>query len=168
MINAIDRVLSVIEKRMIQVLFIFMTIITLIQVFNRVLFNYPMPWGDEAARYSFIWVVYIASSYAVREKVHIGVTALVQKFPAKIKRISDLLTYVVCFLFSLGLFILAVQIMKMQISMVQTSPALRLPMEYVYAGLAAGGLLMTFRFALQICACLKPAKEPGDACDDLR
>jgi TRAP-type C4-dicarboxylate transport system permease small subunit len=63
---------------------------------------------------------------------------------------------IVCFLFSLALFILAFQIMQMQASMGQTSPSLRLPMQYAYAGLAVGGLFMAVRFVLHLCRYFKP------------
>lgn len=149
MANTIDMILTVIEKRLLQGLFLLMTLTTLVQVFNRMLFNYPLPWSDEAARYLFVWVVYLASSYAVREKAHIGVTALIDRFSPKAKRVSELFTNIVCFLFSAGLFVFAVRIIKMQITMGQISPSMRLPMQYAYAGLAVGGLFMAIRFVLQ-------------------
>ncbi len=151
MIKTIDKVLTTVETKLLQVLFILMTIVTLVQVFNRVLFNYPMPWGDELARYLFVWVVYLASSYAVREKAHIGVTALVDRFSLKAQKVVELVMNIFCCAFSMGIFVLALKIMIMQAQMGQHSPSMRLPMQYAYAGLAVGGLFMAIRLVLQVC-----------------
>ncbi len=162
MINILDGVLAIVEKRLLQVLFMLMTVITLVQVFNRILFNYPMPWSDEFARYLFVWVVYLASSYAVREKAHIGVTALIDRLSYKTRRITGLFTDAVCFVFSTGLFIFTVQIIRMQISMGQASPSMRLPMQYAYAGLAVGGLFMAIRFVIHIYRLIVTPRQTGE------
>ena len=158
MLAKIEHALTNIEKRLLQVLFISMTLLVLAQVLNRVFINYPMAWADEASRYLFVWVVYIASAYAVKEKAHIGVTALVDRFPPKLRHCVEIVVNIICMAFSLGLIYFAINIMRVQIEYGQRSPSMGLPMQYAYLALAVGGLFMAIHFIFQLCALVAPKK----------
>ncbi len=102
-------------------------------------------------RYLFVWLTFIAAAYAAGGKAHIGVTALVDIFPPAMKRVVELLTYLLCLGLSFILVYFTAIIMRTQIQYGQISPSLRLPMQYAYAGMAVGGIFMAIHFLLHIC-----------------
>lgn len=150
MVNKIDRFVTNLEKRMLQVLFIAMTLLVLVQVFNRAMFNYQMAWADEASRYLFVWIVFIASAYAIKEKAHIGVNSIVVLFPKKVQHIISLIVYCLCLAFCAVLAINTISVIKTQIVYGQISPSLRIPMPYAYSAVVVGSLLMVINFVLLI------------------
>ena len=150
MLKLIERALNTVEKRVLQVLFFLMTIVVLAQVFNRITVNFQMAWSEELSRYLFVWIVFIASSYAAGEKAHIGVTALVDHLPQGVRRVTELITYVLCLLLSIALVYYTITIISVQIHYEQLSPSMRLPMQYAYAGMAVGGIFMAVHFLLHI------------------
>ena len=54
----------------------FLTVMIFLQIVNRFVFKVPMPWTDEFAKYSFVWLAMYGSAKAVREKSHIFVDIL--------------------------------------------------------------------------------------------
>ena len=54
----------------------FLTVMIFLQIVNRFVFKIPMPWTDEFAKYSFVWLAMYGSAKAVREKSHIFVDIL--------------------------------------------------------------------------------------------
>lgn len=44
-----------------------MTIVILLQVVCRYVFNAPLSWPEEAARYMMVWMTFLAAPYAYRE-----------------------------------------------------------------------------------------------------
>ena len=96
MLKTIENILNTVEKIFLQILFVAMTLVVLIAVFNRITVNAQMAWSDELSRYLFVWLTFIAAAYAAGGKAHIGVTALVDIFPPAMKRVVELLTYLLC------------------------------------------------------------------------
>lgn len=54
------------------VLLSFMTILVLIQVFSRYLFNNPVAFTEELVRYSLIWTGFIGAAYAFSTREHMA------------------------------------------------------------------------------------------------
>ncbi|MPM00472.1 hypothetical protein SDC9_46698 [bioreactor metagenome] len=150
MFKTLTRILTTIEKRALQFLFLAMTIVVLIQVFNRITVNFPMAWSDELSRYLFVWMIFIAAAYAAGEKAHIGVTAVIDLLPEKYRRVVELIIYVLCLAFSIALIYYTFAIIKVQLRYGQISPSMRMPMQYAYSGMAVGGLFMATHFVLHI------------------
>lgn len=69
-----------------------------IEVIRRFLLNYSSVWGEEVARYAFIYLVWLAAAAAVRDRSHIRIDALVGLAGLRAKRlawwIADLATLV--------------------------------------------------------------------------
>ena len=55
------------------------------QVISRYAFNFPIMWTDEIGRYTFIWIVYLGSAAAFKNKSHLIVDVFTSKMPPKIQ-----------------------------------------------------------------------------------
>lgn len=73
------------------VLLIFMVVITALQIVLRYGFNAPLPWPEEVARWSFLWLVMLGCVTATRIGSHIRMTMLVHRLPARTRPATDLL-----------------------------------------------------------------------------
>ena len=61
-----------------------------IGVFGRYLFELPVTWTEELARYLMIWAALLAVSCGVARREHVAVTALLHRVPVGIRRWLEL------------------------------------------------------------------------------
>ncbi len=60
-----------------------------IGIFGRYVFELPVTWAEELARYLMIWAALLAVSCGVARREHVAVTALLHRFPIHIRRWFD-------------------------------------------------------------------------------
>jgi C4-dicarboxylate transporter DctQ subunit len=105
-----------------------------------------LTWTEELARYLMVWTVFIGAAIGAKLGAHVGVEAFITVLPAKFTRQCLLLGGVISALFSLFLVWFGLQVVQRIIDAGQVSPALEIPMFYVYVILPAGALLMAIHF----------------------
>ncbi len=71
--------------------FCIMLILVSAQIVFRYLLQISVPWTEEAARWFYAWQIFLGSAIAMREKLHLRVTILIDYLPVKIQRVLDLL-----------------------------------------------------------------------------
>ena len=80
------------------VLYSFIAYVIFIEVVRRFVLLYSSVWGEETARYAFIYLVWIGAAAAVRDRAHIRIDVLVRVLPPRggaiVYLIGDLLTAV--------------------------------------------------------------------------
>jgi len=117
-----------------------MTIMVFLQVIFRYLIGEALSFSEELARYMFVWSVAMGTALALRRHAHIGVEVLVEALPVrigdKIKIVGTLLN-----LLFFGLLIWYGFAM-VAATMDQESPALLLPMGYVYLAIPISGIVL--------------------------
>ena len=72
------------ERWCMMALFIILFIIVMAGIISRVVFNSPFTWTEEAARLSFIWLIFMGISFGTKYNKHINVTILMDKMPDKV------------------------------------------------------------------------------------
>lgn len=103
-------------------------VITL-QVIMRVFFT-AGSWTEELARYLLVWSSFIAATIGFKRKAHIAVTFVVSALPRRVAAIVRAAAYVLAIVFFVVGIVYGVRLSSYQIF--QVSPALGLPMRYVY------------------------------------
>ena len=112
-----------------------MSIIIFIQVVCRYVFQNSLTWSEEMARYMFVWLVYFSVSYTARREKHIRIDAAINIYPKKARPYIEILSEVIVLCFAI--FIAAWS--------GQMSPAMRIPMQFVYAAPMIGMGLTAIR-----------------------
>jgi TRAP-type C4-dicarboxylate transport system permease small subunit len=124
---------------LIVVIFGGITIVTIFQVFFRYVLNAPLMWSEEFARYLFVWGVLLATGIGLGKGSHIGVEIIFDRLPAPMRKNIRLFSSLLIIFFSLFLTFYGIQlvgkVMKTQ------SPALHIPMGFVYAAVPACSLI---------------------------
>lgn len=117
------------------------------QVFSRYVLNDPSSWTDELARYLMIWFGLSGASYLFGKNGHLAITL----FIGALKMSHQKYAYLVINIVSVAFINLAMVKGGLQLigrTGTQLSPALQIPMSYVYMILPISGVLMTLYIAL--------------------
>jgi C4-dicarboxylate transporter DctQ subunit len=123
---------------------ILMTTIIFIQVAGRYLFHYSISWSEEVGRYLVIWITFGGSALAFRKGAHIGVNALVNILPTKIRYNVKLFSQLITIGFFVILGYYGTVHTANQIIHLQLGPATRLPMAIPYSAIPIGSALAVF------------------------
>ncbi len=127
-----------------------MTFLVGLQVIMRYVMQDSLSWSEELARYMFIWMVNIGISYGVKKNRHISIdilnTFLSPKKAAVLSIVADLL-----FMFFAVLIVFYGSEIVRRIGITgQSTPALEIPMKFVYCALPAGFTLVCIRLIQSI------------------
>jgi TRAP-type C4-dicarboxylate transport system permease small subunit len=148
-INKLINTLSnIVDRAMVGMVFLIMAglvIVTTLQVVFRVAFN-ALTWSEEMSRYLLVWGTFFGATLAYKRGNHIAVTFVIDFFPTKLRVWFNILTYLLSLAFC---YIVVQQGLKMiQMQVFQVSPALQLPMKYVYWSIPVSfGIMILHTFA---------------------
>lgn len=134
---------NILIKWFLAILMMIIATLTFYQVVMRYVFNNAPSWSEEMVRFLFVWSSFIAAAIGIKEHIHIGVDVFVNLLPQATARVLKLGVNCVIMIFA-GYMIKygwAVTIMTQR----QPSPALGLPMSWVYSSIPVmGGLLILY------------------------
>ncbi len=139
-LRAINRALVAIETALAGGLLLIVFIVVLSQVLMRYLFAYPNPWSEELSRFCFIWLSMLGASLAVERRSHFGFDQAVRRLSPSRRRWARLSAKVLVAAVSLLLVISGLALVRLALG--QHSPALDVPMAWVYAAVPVSGVLM--------------------------
>ena len=139
------------------VLFPLMVIVVFVATCVRYLTVMSLPWAEEVARYSMVWIAYIGASLGIKRNAHLGVEAALLLLPQGTRKYFDYLRYLIIILFNVLIAYYTFQIIQSQISTEQVSPSLRIPMWFAYGAVPVGAVLMAWRCIQMIGQVGKPS-----------
>lgn len=119
-----------------------MVVIIFAQVVARYALSNSLSWSEEIGRYIFVWMTFIGSAIAVRNKLHVALDMFVVRLPRSLQKLCLMISYVSMMIFT-GVVIYGGYKFVLKGSN-QISAALQLPMHYVYLVLPIGGGLIFF------------------------
>jgi len=127
-------------KYILNLLLFVMVMVVFAQVLIRYMFDHPLAWSEELARYLLVWITFLGAAYAMSKQAHVGVEVFVKLFPVYIQKGMLLLaTFISLFFFSVLIYQGYLFTLR---TMAQTSPVLHLPMGGVYSIIPISGLLL--------------------------
>jgi TRAP-type C4-dicarboxylate transport system permease small subunit len=120
-------------------LLVFVVGVTLVNVAMRYAVSRPIVWADEAARLGFVCFAFLGAALGVATHAHLAIDTLVERLPDRGARVVRGAATVV----AVGFFAVLVVGGWSQVgrNMGQASPALRVPLGYIYAAIPVGGVL---------------------------
>lgn len=116
-----------------------MVIITGAQIVCRIFFT-SLAWSEEATRYLLIWSTMLGAGCVYKHSGHISITLLQDAMPWRVKEVMQILVHVACMVLFAIIVYNGIQYFGKQGS--QLSPAMRLPMRYVYTCIPIGSVVM--------------------------
>lgn len=113
-----------------------MLAIIFIQVISRYFFGHTPSYSEELSRYLFVWVVFLSLPVVSRQGGHMVVGLLLERFTGEpLRRIK-----ILGGLFSIAFLVIMIYqgIRMINMASWQTSPAMEIPMSYVYVAIPLG------------------------------
>jgi len=157
-ISRINAALGFIEMAFLATAVLIMFVVICCQVLFRYVLHQPSPWTEELARYLFIWVSMVGAAYGVNTQAHFGFELLVKKMSSRMQRAGH---YFIQLCMGLLVVVLVVYGLRMvKVVSFQLTPALQLPMRYVYYSLPVSGLLMAFHLVHHFLISCRPQRLP--------
>lgn len=121
------------------VLFFVMVVVVFLQVLFRFALDQPLAWTEELARYLLVWITFLGSGYAMSVKAHPSVELLYERANGIVKKVMMVLSTASIIFFFWQIIVRSFEFI--QRSMVQTSPALQIPMGYIYTAIPIASVL---------------------------
>jgi TRAP-type transport system small permease protein len=147
-----------IEKAVGGALLLLLTVTVFVQVVFRFLIDLPLAWSEELSRYSFVWLTMIVAPVCIRLKANIG-TGTLAAMPARTALIVELCGGALTLLFAVVLLVWGA--MLLDVVKLQRSPAMGIPMYWVYAAIPCGASLMIIEIVALLAAALKALTAAG-------
>lgn len=122
-------------------LLVFMVLVILYQIFTRTFFSYSPAWTEELARLLFVWVSFLGIAYGFKEKLHIAVGLLVNKFNEKVKTVVDYIAKVFIIFFGVILIYFGTEFMLLM--GYSTMAGLGISSSFLYATIPVAGIFIT-------------------------
>ncbi|UTT87146.1 TRAP transporter small permease (plasmid) [Vibrio pelagius] len=113
-------------------------------------FNISIAWSGEAARFLFVWVIYLGISYAIRDGRHIRVLALVKLLPVKTQQFLNLVSNLVFLSYQGIVLYYAIKITEKSFRLGQLAPAMEIPLALLYVCLVVSAALSIIRLSITI------------------
>ena len=157
--NKVFHVIDTVIKYLLVVLVAVLSVLGIYQVIGRALGHAPA-WTEESIRFLFVWATCVGAAVGVKEHIHIGIDVLVKLLPNIGQKIMAIIVQIALCVFDV--FLIRAGAILVQKTMNQPSPAMRLPMGYVYLAVPVLGGLGLFYSLREIVRIIREKKEEKD------
>jgi TRAP-type C4-dicarboxylate transport system permease small subunit len=145
--RAVRFVLGNLEEIVASIFLIVMTLATFANVIARYVFNAPIPWAEELARYSFIWLVFVGAAVCTKRRRHVAVDAAVKLMPQLGQTACDLLV-------KLGILLLMGILVwygtVLMLGATQKTSTLNIPTYFVYLAVPLSAISILLRTLIDL------------------
>lgn len=126
-----------IEKVFLVFFSVIMVTVIFLQVIMRQL-DHSLSWSEELARYCFIWLIYIGISLGVKEQKHVKIDAVLVFLNKKGQTVLQFIANLFFMAFAVYVLIFGYELANQLLQFGQKSPALQIPMGFVYMATPVG------------------------------
>ena len=131
------------------------------QVITRFLLKNPSSFTEELAGFLLIWIGILGASYALHTRSHLGIDVLTYKLKGAKKRWIEIIVYTIVGCFALFIMVIGgIRLVGLTFTLNQISPAMGIPIGYVYLVLPISGILMIYYSLIFISRALQ--RNPDD------
>lgn len=147
LLSGIQRGIDGLVRWIVIVFMLIMSVAVSLQIVFRYVFNAPLGWSEEVARFSFVWVSFFGASALLRVREHINVNVFVDRFPPRVRAtcvfLADLVALICIYFFVVGGISLTTNEWR------QLAPATEIPMGWVYLAIPISATLMAIWAVIQ-------------------
>lgn len=123
----------------------FITLVIVIEVVRRFVFDYSSLWGEEAARFAFVYLVWISAAVGVRNRAHIRFSLFADLLPARGVSLISALGTVAIIVFAVFALYWSVEPLLTSLRYGSVSEGLRLSRAWFLAAVPIGFTLVMVR-----------------------
>jgi len=135
------------EEVILTILLIGIAFVVILQVIARYIFNSPLSWSDEIARYFLIWSTFLSVSYCVKKRISIKIDQFQNSLPEGYIPWIKMIRHTFVFSFCIVMLPYAWTYVHQAVFNGSTSPALGIPMYFIQSAPLVGFSLLAIRVA---------------------
>lgn len=124
-----------------------MLIIIFSQVVARYIFGYSLTWSEEIGRYIFVWITFLGMTVAFRAGSHVALDFLCKSLSGLPRKMLETVNGLLILLLAAAIVYSGWNLFLL--GMRQKSPALKIPMQWVYIVVPVSGVILLI-FALRV------------------
>ncbi|MGB4437803.1 MAG: TRAP transporter small permease [Sedimentibacter sp.] len=133
------------EEKALTVILAIMVVIIFMATFFRFTNIMIIPWAEELARYLMVWLVFLGIGAGAKKNRHFTVDNLVNALPLSTHKTFFIIRTAIIVIYCGFISYVGFGLINSLRLMGQTSPALRVPMWFVYSAIPIGLILMIVR-----------------------
>jgi TRAP-type C4-dicarboxylate transport system permease small subunit len=126
------------------------------QVIARYALHNSLSWSEEVSRYIFVWISFLGLVAAYKAGSHVALDILIKSLKGIARKTLEIVNNTLILILSSAILISGMKLF--QVGMRQKSPALKLPMHWVYIIVPVSGLLLLYFSLRTFIVCLHPAQ----------
>ena len=149
------KLLNNIEEKFLVLNLLISTLLVFMNVVLRYCFHSSLSWVDEAARYMFIWLIWIGADYTLANRKHLRIDILSSKLKGKSRIALEIFVLTVWCGFSIFLGIQGVKLVSVVVKTGQLSTAMQISMGWAYLCIPLAGIFMAIRLVFEIIGILR-------------
>ncbi len=116
------------------------------QVVARYVFHHSLTWSEEVGRYIFVWISFLGMAAAFKAGSHVALDLLVKYLKGFSRKTLEMVNGALVVVLSSAIMYSGIKLFYL--GMRQKSPALKLPMHWVYIVVPVSGAILLY-FALR-------------------
>ena len=133
------------ERWAMLIFYLFCCVVIVQEVVRRFVLNYSSAWGEEAARYAFIYLGWIGAAYAVRERAHIRFDVLLARMGARGKAVVFIVAELATIVFACIALYWSLHTIRTLLQFDAATPVLRVNKVWFEAAVPIGFTLIVLR-----------------------
>jgi TRAP-type C4-dicarboxylate transport system permease small subunit len=126
--------------------FVILVILTFIGVISRYFVNRPILWEEEVQLWLFSWIIFFGGSVVFRNRAHVAIELVVEFFPLKIRKVMNVLIYLVCLCGFMYLFINSMALVMQYVATNKVTSVIAVPYSLISAAIPIGCVLMFLNY----------------------
>lgn len=142
-----------------KIIMINMLIVITLQILMRYVFNTPLQWSEELARFSYGWFCLFGVSLVTYDRTHLRTTYLVDRFPRKIQHLLDIFALAIMLFFSILITLSTIELPEVQGNI--RAYSLGVPFYVLHLAIIPGFGISALHIAYHLYLELKVEKGPG-------
>lgn len=135
------------EEVLMTLLLIAISVVMIVQVIARRVFNSSLSWSDELARYLLVWSAFLSVSYCVKKRISIKIDQFQNALPERAIPWIKMLRHTIVFLFCIIMLPYAATYVQQAVASGATGASIRIPMYYIQSAPLVCFVLLAIRVA---------------------
>ncbi|MEG1602570.1 MAG: TRAP transporter small permease [Cloacibacillus sp.] len=144
------KILNSIEEKFLVLNLLISTLIVFMNVVLRYCFSASLSWVDEAARYMFIWLIWIGADYTLANRKHLRIDIISSRLHGKARITLELFVMSVWCCFCVFLGCQGTKLVRTVVEQQQLSTAMQISMGWAYLCIPLAGIFMAIRLVFDI------------------
>ena len=151
------------ERYLMLVFYCMIVFVIVTEVVRRFVFSYSSLWGEEVARYAFIYLGWVGASYAVKQRAHIRFDVVLQALPRRFHGYVYIFGDLVAMVFACFAIYWSLHVIGTLLEFGGTSYALRINKAWFEAAIPLGFAMMMVRLVQSLVRDVRDLRAGRDA-----